>query len=119
MGRLTDFMSAFLVDQAVALRALGKNEAAARAQHMVDHCRENDLQVTHALIDPQTDRSTLDAPSQAVQVVERRAPRVRGRRGPPRSTPPPRPQTGPPRPPHSPPARARESRRALLRAVGD
>ena len=73
MGRLTDFMSAFLVDQAVALRALGKTEAAARAQGMVEHCRENDLQVTHALIDPQSDRSTLDAPSQAVQVVERRA----------------------------------------------
>ncbi|MEA2805621.1 MAG: hypothetical protein QOE49_5716, partial [Rhodospirillaceae bacterium] len=50
----------------------GKTEAAARAQGMVEHCRENDLQVTHALIDPQTDRSTLDAPSQAVQVVERR-----------------------------------------------
>ena len=73
MGRLTDFMSAFLVDQAVALRALGKTEAAARAQGLVEHCRENDLQVTHALIDPQSDRSTLDAPSQAVQVVERRA----------------------------------------------
>ena len=57
----------------MALRALGKNEAAARAQGMVEHCRENDLQVTHALIDPQSDRSTLDAPSQAVQVVERRA----------------------------------------------
>jgi aromatic ring hydroxylase len=73
MGRLTDFMSAFLVDTAVALRALGKNEAAARAQGMVELCRENDLQVTHALIDPQSDRSTLDAPSEAVQVVERRA----------------------------------------------
>src|SRR5262249_45021507 len=72
MGRLTDFMSAFLVDTAVALRALGKNEAAARAQGMVELCRENDLQVTHALIDPQSDRSTLDAPSEAVQVVERR-----------------------------------------------
>jgi 4-hydroxyphenylacetate 3-monooxygenase len=73
MGRLTDFMSGFLVDQAVGLRALGKTEAAARAQYIVEHCRENDLQVTHALIDPQTDRSTLDAPSQAVQIVERRA----------------------------------------------
>jgi aromatic ring hydroxylase len=73
MGRLTDFMSGFLVDQAVALRVLGKHEAAARAQHMAEHCREHDLQVTHALIDPQTDRSTLNAPSQAVQVVERRA----------------------------------------------
>jgi 4-hydroxyphenylacetate 3-monooxygenase len=73
MGRLTDFMSAFLVDHAVALKTLGKNEAAARCRGMVEHCRENDLQVTHALIDPQSDRSTLDAPSQAVQVVERRA----------------------------------------------
>ena len=72
MGRLTDFMSAFLVDTAVALRALGKHQAAARAQGMVELCRENDLQVTHALIDPQSDRSTLDAPSEAVQVVERR-----------------------------------------------
>jgi aromatic ring hydroxylase len=72
MGRLTDFMSAFLVDLAVALRALGKTEAAARAQGMVEHCRENDLQVTHGLIDPQSDRSTLDAPSEAVHIVERR-----------------------------------------------
>ncbi|MBL6652010.1 MAG: 4-hydroxyphenylacetate 3-hydroxylase, partial [Reyranella sp.] len=72
MGRLTDFMSAFLVDLSVALKALGKTEAAARAQGMVELCRENDFQVTHALIDPQSDRSTQDAPSQAVQVVERR-----------------------------------------------
>ena len=73
MGRLTDFMSGFLVDLSVGLRALGKNEAAARAQGMVEHCREHDMQVTHALIDPQSDRSTLDAPSQAVQLVERRS----------------------------------------------
>ncbi|WP_395708080.1 4-hydroxyphenylacetate 3-hydroxylase N-terminal domain-containing protein [Reyranella sp.] len=73
MGRLTDFMSGFLVDLSAGLRALGKNEAAARAQGMVELCREGDLQVTHALIDPQSDRSTLDAPSQAVRVVERTA----------------------------------------------
>jgi len=73
MGRLTDFMSGYLVDIAAALRALGRPEAAARAQAMVEHCRENDLQVTHALIDPQSDRSRSDAPSQAVRVVERRA----------------------------------------------
>jgi len=73
MGRLTDFMSGFLVDQAVGLRALGKTEAASRAQGMVEHCRDNDLQVTHALIDPQSDRSKTDAPSQAVQLVERRS----------------------------------------------
>jgi aromatic ring hydroxylase len=73
MGRLTDFMSAFLVDTVIGLRAMGRHEAAARAQSIVELCRENDYQVTHALIDPQTDRSKLDAPSQAVQLVERRA----------------------------------------------
>jgi 4-hydroxyphenylacetate 3-monooxygenase len=73
MGRLTDFMSGFLVDNAVALRLMGRTEAAARSQAIVEHCRENDLQVTHALIDPQTDRSTLDAPAQAVHVVERKS----------------------------------------------
>jgi 4-hydroxyphenylacetate 3-monooxygenase len=71
MGRLTDFMSGFLVDNVVALRMMGRSEAAARSQAIVDHCRENDVQVTHALIDPQSDRSTLDAPAQAVHVVER------------------------------------------------
>lgn len=73
MGRLTDFMSGFLLDQAVGLRAMGKFDAAERAQRIVEHCRENDLQVTHALIDPQTDRSKPDAPVEAVRVVERRA----------------------------------------------
>jgi len=72
MGRLTDFMSAFLVDLAVALRMLGKPEAEARAQGMVEHCRENDLQVTHALIDPLSDRSTLVAPWLGVLGVARR-----------------------------------------------
>ncbi len=71
MGRLTDFMSGFLMDLAAGLRLLGKDEAAARAQHVVEVCREGDLQVTHALIDPQSDRSTLAAPAEAVHVVER------------------------------------------------
>src|SRR3984893_17114216 len=73
MGRLTDFMSGYLVDQAVGLRVLGKPEAAAKAEAIVEHCREHDAQVTHALIDPQTDRSKQDAPSQAVQLIERRS----------------------------------------------
>jgi aromatic ring hydroxylase len=72
MGRLTDFMSGFLMDQAFGLKALGKIEAAEKAQKLVEHCRENDLQVTHALIDPQSDRSKTDAPNEAVHVVERR-----------------------------------------------
>ena len=73
MGRLTDFMSGFLVDPVVSVRTIGKTAAADSAQWIVEHCRDNDLQVTHALIDPQSDRSTPDAPSQAVHLVERRA----------------------------------------------
>ena len=73
MGRLTDFMSGFLVDTVVSMRMIGKTAAAESAQWIVDHCRDNDLQVTHALIDPQSDRSRPDAPSQAVHLVERRA----------------------------------------------
>lgn len=72
MGRLGDFMAANLVDHVAGFRAMGKTQAAERAQAIVDHCRENDLQITHALVDPQTDRSKIDAPTQAIQVVERR-----------------------------------------------
>ncbi len=72
MGRLTDFMSGYLMDQVSGLRVLGKTEAADKAQKILDNCRENDLQVTHALIDPQSDRSKHDAPNEAVHVVERR-----------------------------------------------
>ena len=70
MGRLTDYMSGMLMDHAAGLRALGRTEAATAAQHVVEYCRENDLQVTHALVDPQSDRSKPDAPSHAVQIVE-------------------------------------------------
>jgi len=72
MGRLTDFMSGWMVDQAVALDMLGKTLAAERTRGLMELCRENDLQITHALIDPQSDRSTIDAPAQAVHLVERR-----------------------------------------------
>lgn len=73
MGRLTDFMSAFVMDQISGLRVLGKHDAADRTQRILERARENDLQVTHALIDPQSDRSKVDAPAEAVQLVERRA----------------------------------------------
>lgn len=73
MGRLTDFMSALMMDYTAALRAQGFSQAADRIRTIVDHCRENDLQVTHALIDPQTDRSRPDAPSQAVHIVDQRS----------------------------------------------
>ncbi len=73
MGRLTDFMSAFLLDQEIALRGSGFADAADRTQAYIDRCREEDLCVTHALIDPQSDRSSVDAPTEATRIVERRA----------------------------------------------
>jgi aromatic ring hydroxylase len=72
MGRLTDFMSAFVLDQVSSLRVMGKHDAAKRALRVLERARENDLQVTHALIDPQSDRSKHDAPAEAVRVVGRR-----------------------------------------------
>jgi len=73
MGRLTDFMSAFLLDQEIALRSTGFTDAADRTQAYIDRCREEDLCITHALIDPQSDRSQVDAPMEATRIVERRA----------------------------------------------
>nr|ART38643.1 G500 [uncultured bacterium] len=73
MGRLTDFMSAFLLDQELALRVSGFDEAAARTQAYIDRCREQDLCITHALIDPQSDRSRTSAPMEGTHIVERRA----------------------------------------------
>ncbi|RLA05199.1 MAG: 4-hydroxyphenylacetate 3-hydroxylase [Gammaproteobacteria bacterium] len=72
MGRLTDFMSAFLLDQEISLRAGGYADAADRTQAYIDRCREEDLCITHALIDPQSDRSRVDAPEEATRIVERR-----------------------------------------------
>ena len=66
MGRLTDFMSGNLMDQASGLSVLGKTEAAAKAQKILDNCRENDLQVTHAHIDPKTNRSKHYAQNEAM-----------------------------------------------------
>ena len=73
MGRLTDFMSAFLLDQEISLRAGVFTDAADRTQAYIDRCREEDLCITHALIDPQSDRSRVDAPEEATRIVERRS----------------------------------------------
>ncbi|GAA3122502.1 4-hydroxyphenylacetate 3-hydroxylase family protein [Streptosporangium carneum] len=69
MGRLPDFMAAFVLDTAAALRHMGKTEAADKADAYLAHLRANDLAVTHTLIDPQSDRSKAGAPNEAVRVV--------------------------------------------------
>ncbi|SDC46680.1 4-hydroxyphenylacetate 3-hydroxylase family protein [Streptomyces prasinopilosus] len=73
MGRLPDFMNAYLLDVASSLAHVGKHEEAARMGAYLARLRREDLAVTHTLVDPQSDRSTRDAPPEAVRIVERRA----------------------------------------------
>ncbi|MBS4752143.1 hypothetical protein KG112_04895 [Nocardioides sp. zg-ZUI104] len=73
MGRLPDFMNAYLLDIRSSLLHAGKEREAARLGDYLERLRREDLAVTHTLVDPQSDRSTTDAPPEAVHVVERRA----------------------------------------------
>lgn len=73
MGRLSDFMSAWCMDQIESLTFVGRGEAAAKARWYRDHVRDNDLAITHTLIDPQTDRGNDAAPDETVRVVARRS----------------------------------------------
>ena len=72
MGRLPDFMNAYLLDVKSSLEHVGKHEEAARMGDYLAKLRRQDLAVTHTLVDPQSDRSTHDAPAEAVRIVERR-----------------------------------------------
>ncbi len=73
MGRLTDFMSAWLTDTIASLEFTGSHDAAERSRRYHAHVRDNDLMLTHALIDPQSDRSKAEAPEESVRMVERRS----------------------------------------------
>lgn len=55
MGRLPDFMNAFMADIATIAPALG--QYADNAQRLFALCRDQDLCLTHTLADPQVDRS--------------------------------------------------------------
>jgi 4-hydroxyphenylacetate 3-monooxygenase len=59
MGRLPDFMNALVADAAAAAQFLAQREARF-GQNLVryyEDCREDDLCLTHTLVDPQIDRS--------------------------------------------------------------
>jgi 4-hydroxyphenylacetate 3-monooxygenase oxygenase component len=59
MGRLPDFMNALVTDAAVAAPLLSQRDPRC-GENLVryyEHCRENDLCLTHTLVDPQIDRS--------------------------------------------------------------
>jgi aromatic ring hydroxylase len=73
LGRLTDFMSAWLTDCVEAFEFAGQARSMERSRWYHQHARDNDLCITHALIDPQSDRSREGAPDETVHIVERRA----------------------------------------------
>ncbi|MCC6706913.1 MAG: 4-hydroxyphenylacetate 3-hydroxylase [Gammaproteobacteria bacterium] len=72
MGRLSDFMSAWCMDQIEALTFMCRQAEAEKARWYRDFVRDHDLAITHTLIDPQTDRSKDAAPDETVHLVERR-----------------------------------------------
>lgn len=72
MGRLPDYMSAFLADTAAITHVLGRNrpEFAENTVKYWEHCRDNDLALTHTLLDPHLDRSKGVEDQDAMRVVK-------------------------------------------------
>jgi 4-hydroxyphenylacetate 3-monooxygenase oxygenase component len=71
MGRLPDFMNAFVTDLAAVGHVLGHKDKAfaANALRYWEYCRDNDICMTHTLVDPRRDYSKgLDAQG-ALKVV--------------------------------------------------
>ncbi|MEA2303585.1 MAG: hypothetical protein QOH43_865 [Solirubrobacteraceae bacterium] len=72
MGRLPDYMNAFLADTAAIPHLLGRNDPvfAERTQAYYELVRDKDLALTHTLVDPQIDRSKGVEEQDAMHVVE-------------------------------------------------
>ena len=72
MGRLPDFMNAFVADTAAIRDLLGRRRSqfGENAWTYFELCREQDLCLTHTLVDPQIDRSTGVANQEALRVVK-------------------------------------------------
>jgi 4-hydroxyphenylacetate 3-monooxygenase oxygenase component len=72
MGRLPDYMNAFLADTAAIPHLLGRNDPvfAERTQKYYEFVRDRDLALTHTLVDPQIDRSKGVEAQDAMHVVE-------------------------------------------------
>ncbi len=71
MGRLPDFMNAFVTDTAAIRNLLGRRtpQFGENAWHYYELCREHDLCLTHTLVDPQIDRSKGVDAQEALRVV--------------------------------------------------
>ncbi|HEV8716786.1 MAG TPA: 4-hydroxyphenylacetate 3-hydroxylase N-terminal domain-containing protein [Candidatus Binatia bacterium] len=72
MGRLPDFMNAFVTDAAAVRNLLGRRtpQFGENAWHYYELCREQDLCLTHTLVDPQIDRSKGVEAQEALRVVK-------------------------------------------------
>lgn len=72
MGRLPDYMNAFMADTAAITHLLGRNNPQF-AENTVNYyalCRDRDLALTHVLVDPQIDRTKGVAEQDTMHVVE-------------------------------------------------
>jgi 4-hydroxyphenylacetate 3-monooxygenase oxygenase component len=71
MGRQPDYMNAFVTDMAAARDHFGRNEKAfgQNTWNYYELCREKDLCLTHALVDPQIDRSRGVGAQEAIRIV--------------------------------------------------
>ena len=71
MGRLPDFMNAFVTDAAAVRTLLGRRTPrfGENAWRYYELCREQDLCLTHTLVDPQIDRSKGVEAQEALRVV--------------------------------------------------
>ena len=72
MGRLPDFMNAFVTDTAAIRNLLGRRtpQFGENAWQYYELCRERDLCLTHTLVDPQLDRSKGVDAQEALRVVK-------------------------------------------------
>jgi len=72
MGRLPDYMNAFATDCAAIAYLLGHREPAygENAVNYWQYVRDNDLALTHVLVDPHVDKSKGVEASQAMRVIE-------------------------------------------------
>jgi len=72
MGRLPDQMNAWLAEVGVLRGFLGQREPrfGENAWHYYELCREQDLALTHTLVDPQIDRSKGVAAQEGLRIVK-------------------------------------------------
>ncbi|MDO9459683.1 MAG: 4-hydroxyphenylacetate 3-hydroxylase N-terminal domain-containing protein [Alphaproteobacteria bacterium] len=72
MGRLPDFMNAWVTDMAMVPHVLGAKDKkfADNASAYYAHCRDNDVAMTHTLVDPQIDRTKGPDAQASMRIVK-------------------------------------------------